>query len=154
RGTADEFVFGQNSTAAGARTSIDAVGRDMVRAVDKVCSLSPVQRQTLELAAAGETKRFFDLAEVIKAKFETYESLATLDEFLKWAHELDRLSKQLHEIGLFGERSLFGKVLNRVLTGEQASALAGQPLRAPLISLQGSAPSQPRLAAVKIQPRP
>jgi hypothetical protein len=142
RGTAEEFVFGQGLTALTAHASVDAIANEMIRAVDKVCSLSPEQRRRLELASGGEKKRFFDRAEAIKAKFEEYEALTSIDQFREWAAEVDRQIDHLHSPRLFGENSLFAKALNTVLTTEQAAALAAQPLNAPVLNAQVAADRQ------------
>lgn len=137
RGTADEFAFGPGATEAQARSSVDVIGKSMVMAVDRVCSLSAAQRHRLELAASGDAKRYFDRADAIKAKFEAYGELASMDQFREWAGELERQTAELHASALFGESSLFTKVLGTVLTPEQAAALAARPLPAPDISLRG-----------------
>jgi hypothetical protein len=130
QGTADQFVFGPGSTATVAETSLDALGHEMVIAVNEACWLTPRQRRTLELAASGEKRQFFDRAEAIKTKFERYEALTSIDQFREWAAELDRELGELHAARAFEERSLFAKILNTALMPEQAAALAGRPLNA------------------------
>lgn len=136
KGTVDQFVFGPGSTATVAESSLDALGHEMVIAVNEACWLTPQQRRTLELAASGEKRRFLDCAEAIKAKFAEYGALTKIDQFREWAAELDRQLGELHAHRAFEERSLFAKILNSVLTPEQTAALAGRPLNALLADLR------------------
>jgi hypothetical protein len=85
--------------------------------VDRACTLSPAQRERLELAGKGDIKRHFDrIAEhehVINQQLEQ-------EDYVKVVQQLQAVNRS-HSAELFGASSLFAKAVRTILTDEQAA---------------------------------
>jgi hypothetical protein len=113
----DQWVFQGARTAAAARAQIDSRFKLQLALVDRVYQLSDEQKAKLQLAAEGDTARFFDEVEVVRRKF-----LAAANDQNAigqiWQH-IQPLQMKL-AAGLFNDQSLYAKVLAKTLDGEQS----------------------------------
>jgi hypothetical protein len=112
----DQWVFQQDRNAAGARKRMAAQLALQAEDLDRTCGLTDEQKAKLELAGKGDIKRFFDLYEAIKQKFQLLKN----DE-----QKLDEIFQNIRPLqmtmlsGLFHEDSLLHKSLRSTLTEEQ-----------------------------------
>jgi hypothetical protein len=116
----DQWVFNRFGGPVGARTKLDSLLALRIDEVDRLCGLTDVQKQKLHLAGRGDVKRFFDRVEESKRKFASGQ--AGLNPNV-W-QELQPLQGELNA-GLFGEESLYAKMVKRILTAEQSARYDG-----------------------------
>jgi hypothetical protein len=135
-GSFEQSVFGQATNSAGARTRLDAILRQKVDAIDRICGLTDVQKQKLQLAGRGDVQRLFERVEDLRPKFQQTKALPDgnigaglfgamdVNEIVKWAQELSKEAQPLRiviEAGPFDDGSLFAKTLRKQLTPDQAA---------------------------------
>ncbi|HTI52537.1 MAG TPA: hypothetical protein VL475_16350 [Planctomycetaceae bacterium] len=114
--TFDRWLFGQNQKADLNRRQIDLL-RKKIDAIDRVCQLTEVQKEKLELAGRGDCHRFFERADELRQRFEQVRK--DPDQVLALSREVQPL-RSLLETGPFGEGSLFAKLLKTNLTPGQS----------------------------------
>jgi hypothetical protein len=111
----DRWVFGSGG-AGESRRRLEWSLTSHLNDVDRICSLTAVQKNKLLLAGRGDIKRFFDHVEETRTRIhhewlDRVELQAILQEFQR------RAPNSRPE--LFGEKSLFSKSLKNTLTAEQ-----------------------------------
>lgn len=110
-------VFPGSATAKAARRRCNVQLKMRIAELDRVCSLSPQQKDKLQLAGQGDIERFFDRFEELRAELEP---LMKKDP-QAWNHIWPKIGplQQKFQSGLFSDRSFFGKVLGKTLSSEQ-----------------------------------
>jgi len=112
----DRWVFPGAASIAAAQERVATCVKLQMGEVDRVCGLSAEQQQKLNLAAAGDVRRFFDQVEVVRKKF--LEVKDDQNAFgLVW-QDIQPLQNRMSS-GMFGDASLFGKTLRKTLSAEQ-----------------------------------
>lgn len=112
----DQWLFQGQSTLAAGRTRLETQLRLHLEGIDRVCQLSDDQRRKLQLAGRGDVKRFFDRVEDVRLKFrEVRKDQNKVGEIFQ---RIQPLQQDL-QAGLFGDVSLFRRVLPRILTADQ-----------------------------------
>jgi hypothetical protein len=105
--------------------------RDDLAAIDKLCNLTPEQRNRLTLSGRGDIQRLFDRAESLKSRLEKTGDLRTEDQFDAWlaplGAEAEKLGR-LNDAGLVDADSLFSKTLHSSLSREQLDQIAASPM--------------------------
>lgn len=112
----DQWVFQGSGNVAGARQRLQSQAKLQLDELTRHCGLTPLQRQKLLLAAGGDEKRFFEEVEVVRKKFLAVRQ--DQNAFNAIWEEIQPLQMK-QASGLFGESSLFGKTLQKILTSEQ-----------------------------------
>jgi len=116
----DQCVFGSVAQQGGGRAWF---GQRMTMALNEVERSGPIgeaQREKLRLAARGDTKRFFDLMEEKRKRFQLVkDDQNKLNEFRQ---ELRPLMTFVNN-GPFGPGSILGKTIKTTLAADQAAAL-------------------------------
>ena len=92
-----------------------------VDSVARTCGLSDAQRNKLELAGCGDVKRFHRSVEQLKQKYGAV--VTDQQKFAELAQEVSPLQLKLQG-GLFGESSLYAKVLKQTLDPKQSTQYA------------------------------
>ena len=120
------WVFGTNPfDEVGPRTHLERALRQKIAVIDRVCRLTGVQKEKLELAGRGDIKRLINRAG------------ETATQFQLCKHDRDKVKALIEESHLLGrslaswisgEDGLFPKTLGKTLTEEQAASY--KPLRA------------------------
>ncbi|MEX2112513.1 MAG: hypothetical protein WD845_04970 [Pirellulales bacterium] len=114
----DQWVFQGSGNAVSARAQIDARYRLQLELLTRAYDLSDAQKAKLRLAASGDTQRFFDEVEVVRQKFlESQKDQNALGNI--W-QEIQPLQLKMAG-GLFGEQSLYARILPKTLEGDQAA---------------------------------
>ena len=87
-----------------------------IEGVDRVCSLSPEQKEKLKLAGRGDEVRFSERVDELREKLvgKSYEQ----DEINEIYQQIQPLAQE-YRAGVLGKSSLFYKVLNRTLEPQQ-----------------------------------
>jgi len=111
------LVFGNAAAANEPLSRLEVILRDKIEAIDRVCQLDDTQKAKLRLAGHGSIQRCFDRVEELRMRYRSATDYSTVRELNVDATPL----RFLLTFGPFGERSLFGKTLRRVLTAEQAA---------------------------------
>jgi hypothetical protein len=114
----DRWVFGQWGTSRAARKQLQSQLTLQVEAIDRVCDLTTVQQEKLQLAGQGDIWRFYERVEEVRKIFFT----ARLDQQKInqiWQH-IQPLQQQL-QAGLFHPHSLLHKCILRTLNPHQAA---------------------------------
>jgi hypothetical protein len=117
----DQILYGPETTdAAAARQRLEAMLKERIDLVHRLCDLSDAQREKLELSGRGDIQRFVRRAEKLREELPKILDTEVTREFARetWA---------LHELvakGAFGRDSLFGKSLHRMLTPKQSADIA------------------------------
>ena len=109
-------LFQPHGNATQARDHADATLKLRIEEIHRECHLTDPQRDKLLLAAANDTKRFFDQADAVIKKFKT--GVAGQMDWNNFWSEAQPLQQKLQR-GLFGESSFFEKAIPRVLDEEQ-----------------------------------
>ena len=106
----------RNGDAATGRARINLQLKAMLDDLVQVCQLNDSQQQKLALAARGDMTRFFDQVEEVRRKY-----LAVKDDQNRMNEVWPQISslQQQFSRGLFGDKSLFAKILRKTLTDEQ-----------------------------------
>ena len=113
----DQWVFGGGKNLATVRTSTDSLLAMQIEEIDRACGLTEAQKTKLRLAGRGDLKRFFDVYDEKKRKFQTLKN------------DQNRINEVFQEIqplqatiaaGPFGEGSIFAKTIGKTLDPPQA----------------------------------
>ncbi len=97
-----------------------------IEAVDHVCKLTEAQKQKLLLAGRYDIKRFADKYEILKQELQgTVYGQDKINE----AYQQIQPLQQIWNAGIFGEKSLFHKVLPHVLDVEQTTKYEQEELK-------------------------
>jgi hypothetical protein len=127
----EQWVYQSARNEQTAKIQLQARLDLQLKKLARVYDLSDVQKRKLQLAADGDIERFFQEVDVVRQKFLSQ---------LKDPNALGQIWPQIQPLqvkmatGLFGERSLFAKVLSHTLSEEQdaqrqADALVRQRFR-------------------------
>ena len=108
----DRWLFGLDGDADSARLLSELRLKSRIDYIDRLCSLTPDQRRKLELAGRGDIKRFFDQVAERKKEFRPKEK--SRDAVLESVERM-RLLGQSYRSGIFGDPSMFAKVLGAIL---------------------------------------
>ena len=112
----DQWVFGGPRNSHAGRSKLDARLTLQIDDVSRMCKLSEDQKKKLLLAGHGDIKRFFEQVEEKRKKFEKVKN--DQNRIGEIYQELMPLQTALNS-GLFGEGSIYGKTIKRVLGEEQ-----------------------------------
>jgi hypothetical protein len=118
--TFDQWLFGNARNASGGRKCIESRLELQLEELDRSCGLSEAQKRKLELAARGDIGRFFERVEQSRKKFLAKQDQNAINQI--W-QDIQPLQAKL-QAGLFGENSLYQKLLSRTLTPEQSVKVA------------------------------
>jgi hypothetical protein len=119
-------VFGDGADREAGGEQLDALLRQKIAIVDRVCGLTAAQKHKLQLAGRGDATRLFDRVDRIGARIQLVgDDREKIYELLDEAHSLQR---DRVRPGFSTDGSLFFKSLEQLLTAEQAARYA--PLRA------------------------
>jgi hypothetical protein len=122
--TFDQWVFGgvvihggPNNNAANQMDQRCQSLLDMrIDAIDRVCTLSEAQQKKLRLAASGDIKRFSDQYDQLKQKYlNTKQDPNNINQVFVALQPL----QQAWQTGIFGDQSLFKKVIANTLQQQQ-----------------------------------
>jgi hypothetical protein len=113
----DELVFGKEVTVDETCARLEALLREKIEAIDRACELNAPQKEKLRLAGRGSIQRCIDRVEELRARFRLVTDSNTARDLAVDAAPL----RFLLTFGPFGDRSLFGKTLRRILTAEQTA---------------------------------
>jgi hypothetical protein len=111
----DQWVFGGPRNSRAGRSRLDALLSLQVDAVARTCGVSDLDRKKLLLAGRGDIKRFFDLVEEKRKKFDRVKT--DQNKVGEIYRELLPLQLAVNS-GLFGDGSLYSKTLKRILSPE------------------------------------
>jgi hypothetical protein len=111
----DQWVFGGPRNSRAGHNKLDSLLTLQIDDVSRMCSLSEVQKKKLLLAGRGDIKRFFDLVEEKRKKFEKVKQ--DQNKIGEIYQELVPLQAALNS-GLFGDGSLYSKTIRKVLSDE------------------------------------
>ncbi len=112
----EQWVFQSARNEQTARVQLQSRFSLQLKKLERVYDLSDAQKRKLQLAADGDMDRFFEEVDVVRQKF-----LSQLDD----PNALGQIWPQIQPLqikmatGLFGDRSLFAKVLSHTLSTEQ-----------------------------------
>ncbi len=112
----DHWVFG-GSDAGQAKKRLEALLTLQIESVERVCTLSDVQRKKLQLAGRGDMKRFDDETEEVRKKFRAVRR--DQNKINQIWQDLQPLQTKFNA-GLFHDTSLFRKVLKQTLDAQQS----------------------------------
>ena len=112
----DQWVFGGPRNSRAGRSKLDARLTLQIDDLSRMCKLSEDQKKKLLLAGHGDIKRFFEQVEEKRKKFEKVKN--DQNRIGEIYQELMPLQIALNS-GLFGEGSIYGKTIRRVLGEEQ-----------------------------------
>lgn len=113
----DQWVF-QSRPAAGAREWFETRLAQQINDVDMACRLDEAQKAKLRLAGRGDVKRFYDLLEEKRRRFQLVKrDQNKINEIFQ---EIQPLQATL-EAGPFGEGSLFVKAIRTTLNPSQTA---------------------------------
>jgi hypothetical protein len=113
----DQWVFGGGKNLATVRASTDSLLTMQIEEIDRACGLTEAQKQKLRLAGKGDLKRFFDVYDEKKRKFQTLKS--DQNRINEVFQEIQPLQASIAS-GLFGEGSIFAKTVGKTLEPPQA----------------------------------
>jgi hypothetical protein len=136
-GSFESVVLGRGRTVASVRGLLDALLRQKIDTIDRVCTLTEAQKQKLQLAGRGDIQRLFDRVEDVRAKFQQIElrvpdnavdQVAEMRTLSTWSRPFAQEAEVLRvliesapfDAAPFDDGSLFVKTLRRQLTPEQA----------------------------------
>jgi hypothetical protein len=126
-------IFGQHRNASTARMLLETRLEEKIASIDRICGLTSVQIQRLELAGRGDVKRFFDRVDSIQSQFR--KGPDTDDERGRaWPETLEAETAALRRTlntGMFEDGSLFARILKKTLTADQAAACENAPAMPP-----------------------
>jgi hypothetical protein len=100
--------------------------QEKIAAIDLICGLTTEQKQKLKLSGQGDLQRLLDQIDRQAAKFQGIDD----DELPARREEIQQAAEAVRaplSRGLFGDGSLFDKMLTRSLTDDQAALL--EPFR-------------------------
>lgn len=114
----DQWVFQGSNNAEAGRARIKSQLKMRIDELVRICGLDESQQRKLTLAGQGDIKRFNDQVEVVRKKFLLVKN--DQNKFNQIWQEINPL-QQKQAAGLFGESSMFAKILKKTLTEEQQS---------------------------------
>lgn len=112
----DQWIFQGNGNAANGKARLITRLNLQLAEIDRLCGLTTEQKEKLQLAARGDTKRFFDEVEVVRQKFLAVRH--DQNAFGQIWQDIQPLQRRV-SIGLHGETSMFHKALRRTLNPDQ-----------------------------------
>ncbi len=112
----DQWIFQGNGNAVNGKERMKTRLNLQLAEIDRLCGLTTDQKEKLQLAARGDTKRFFDEVEVVRQKFLAVRQ--DQNAFGQIWQDIQPLQRRV-SIGLHGETSLFHKALRRTLNPDQ-----------------------------------
>ena len=111
----DQWVFGGPRNSRAGRNKLDSLLTLQVDDVARLCTLSEAQKKKLLLAGRGDIKRFFDMVEEKRKKFEKVKQ--DQNKVGEIYQELVPLQAMLNS-GLFSDGSIYAKTIRKVLSEE------------------------------------
>lgn len=111
----DQWVFGGPRNSRAGRNKLDSLLTLQIDDVARMCALSEDQKKKLQLAGRGDIKRFFDLVEEKRQKFQKVKQ--DQNKVGEIYQELVPLQVALNS-GLFGDGSIYAKTIRKVLSDE------------------------------------
>ncbi len=99
------------------RRLLRSVTNRRIKAIDRICTLTAAQKQKLRTAGEGDTQRFLDTVEAVRAKFQTVPA----DEQLAFLKREASPLRSAFDPASFDENSLFAKTLKTILTADQSA---------------------------------
>ncbi len=115
----DQWVFQGVGNAEAGRLRLQTQANLKLAEVNRVCQLTPVQKQKLQLAARGDLQRFNDQVEEARRKFDAVKhDQNAMGNVWQDIQPLQRKQAQ----GLMDSDSLTTKILARTLSAEQNKA--------------------------------
>src|SRR5262249_52740608 len=122
----DQWIFQNHGNFAGARQHLEVLLTLQVEDIERACKLTEAQKKKLQLTGRGDIKRFFNLYEKSKQKFQLVKNdQRKLQEVFQ---EISPLQNMVQS-GLYTDDSFLLKALHNTLTNEQFQAyqtLAGE----------------------------
>lgn len=115
----DQWVLG-GTLAGQTREALESQLGLHVQSVDRACGLSADQRRKLELAGHGDVKTVLAGVDELKKKYQGAQFNPNDQKFHQVIQEIQPLRLRV-EGGLFGEGSIYQKVLKRTLNPEQSA---------------------------------
>ena len=115
----DQWIYQGAANAESGRARINSRLKIHLDELDRICSLTPDQRQKLMLAGHGDMKRLFDQIEVVRAKFRAVRK--DQNAFNQIWTDINPLRQKVAS-DLFSENSFYGKTLKSTLTPEQLAS--------------------------------
>lgn len=113
----DQWVFGGGKNLAVVRASTDSLLARQIEEIDRACGLTDDQKKKLRLAGRGDLKRFFDVYDEKKHKFQALKN--DQNKINEIFQEIQPLQASI-AAGLFGEGSIFAKTVGKTLDPPQA----------------------------------
>lgn len=112
----DQWIFQTTGGNPGvARVRLQTRVKVQLDELDGVCGLTDAQKKKLQLAASGDTRRFFDDVQRVRRKFQGEKDQNAMQQI--W-QEIQPLQQKL-ATDIYGETSFFAKTLRSMLTPEQ-----------------------------------
>ncbi len=112
------LAFGQGDQET-ARKRLESRLRLRIEQIDRVCKLTPEQRNKLNAAGRGDIKRAFARAVELKGKYAA--GRPGIDRGRQLLEDIGEYRRAMTELDCFGDGSLFSKVLPKTLTPEQTA---------------------------------
>ena len=114
----DQWVFNNGTNSAQAKTKAETVLKLQIEDIDRICSLTELQKKKLRLAGQGDLKRFYDLVEEKRRKFKAVQN--DQQKFNEIWQDIQPLQAKI-AAGFFGQDSFFQHTVRNVLNPEQVS---------------------------------
>jgi len=118
----DQWVFGNQQKLSSAKQQLLDRLQGEAASIQSTCQLKETQKEKLLLAGRGDIQTFIQLYNEVLAKFEEKLKLNNQQEMQKIWQEIQPLQKKYHG-PIFGDGSLFEKVLGHLLDSQQAARL-------------------------------
>ena len=118
-GQVDNWIFMGFRTAEAARSWVENMLNDQIEDVERSAGLSGPQGKKLALACQGEVKGFFDGVDAFRCRIGQFPVPWNNDHQQEVLRESESLRRDFGNQFAFGERSLFQKMIPRVLSGDQ-----------------------------------
>ena len=112
------LAYGQGDQET-ARKRLESRLKLRIEQIDRVCKLTPEQRNKLNAAGRGDIKRAFARAEELKGKHAA--GRPGIDHKRQLLEDISEYRRATTELDCFGDGSLFSKVLPKTLTPEQTA---------------------------------
>jgi hypothetical protein len=112
----DQWIFQNRGNFSGARQRLDVLLTLQVEDIDRACKLTDAQKKKLLLTGRGDIKRFFNLYEKAKQKFQLVKNDPQKHQEI-W-QEIAPLQIMMQS-GLFNDDSFLFKALHNTITNEQ-----------------------------------
>jgi hypothetical protein len=112
----DQWIFQDNSNFSNARQRLDHSLALQIESIDRACKLTDVQKKKLQLAGRGDIKRFFNLYDDVKHKFDLVKN--DQQKFQEIWQAIAPLQVMVQS-GMYHEDSFLFRSLRHTLTSEQ-----------------------------------